>query len=121
MTLRGTVETVKLHGRLDWLGGQQLQAEVDVLVGSGCRIWVIDMSQVEFVDSAGLVALIKGLHAAKANGAKLAICSLRPSVHLVFEISKLDRAFSIFDTHDAAVTYCRPSEAKVINFSLGVA
>jgi anti-anti-sigma factor len=56
------------------------------------------MSNVDFVDSAGLVALIAGLKAANRHGCRLAICSLRPPIRLIFEITQLDRAFEIFDS-----------------------
>ena len=125
MTLKGKVEMVRLQpaGRLDWQGGQQLQEQVGAIAVAHCQGWIIDMSQIEFVDSSGLVALIQVLQLAKAARLRLAICHLRPSIRLIFDISKLDRAFSIFDTYEAAVTYCRPPEAakKNVTFSLGVA
>ncbi len=124
MTLKGIVETVTLQPqeRLDWPGGQQLQEQVMASAVSPCQGWVIDMAQVEFVDSSGLIALIEVLRMAKSAGVKLAICHLRPSIRLIFDISKLDYVFPIFDTYEAAVNHCRLSEpAPVFSLSLGVA
>ena len=117
----GKIFRFQLHGRLDWQNGQQLQEQVSAIAADHYQGWVMDLSQVEFVDSSGLVALILSLSMAKEVGVRLAICQLRPSVRLVFDISKLDRAFAIFDTYEAAATYCQPAAlTQVADFSLRV-
>lgn len=56
---------------------------------------VVNMSKVEFLDSAGLMSLLSGYRLAKELGKRLIMCSLSPSVRMVFELTRLDIALEI--------------------------
>ncbi len=58
---------------------------------------LVDMSQVEFMDSAGLMVLIKAFRLAQSSGQKLGICSIAPSVRMMFELTQLDDVFEIYE------------------------
>ncbi|MEG4282655.1 STAS domain-containing protein [Microcoleus sp. A006_D1] len=58
---------------------------------------LVDLGEVTFVDSAGLMALISGLKQAKKMGRRFSICSLSPGMRMILELSQLDRAFEIFE------------------------
>ncbi|GAP97785.1 STAS domain-containing protein [Leptolyngbya sp. NIES-2104] len=62
---------------------------------------LIDMSQVESLDSAGLMALVSTLNLAQANGKRLSLCAVSVSIRIVFELTQLDRVFEIFDSMTA--------------------
>lgn len=94
------------QGRLDMAGGDSLKQQWATLAPRRYKIWIVDMSRIEFIDSSGLVALVTGLNAAAQAGTRLVLCGLRPSARLIFEITQLDRAFSIFDNYDAIVQSC---------------
>ena len=64
-------------------------------------ILLVDMKQVEFLDSAGLMALVKAFRFASSLGRNLSLCSLAPSVKMVLELTQLDRVFDIFENRDA--------------------
>jgi anti-sigma B factor antagonist len=124
MVLKNNVDVFKFqpHGRLDLEGGRRLQDQVCGIIAEPHGFWVIDMSQIEFVDSAGLVALVKSMNSATTVGARLAICNLRPSTRLIFEITRLDRVFPIFETYEAALTYfSHPESVEAREFALDVA
>ncbi|MEB3342767.1 STAS domain-containing protein [Okeania sp.] len=70
------------------------------LLGKGCNLWIIDMKNVQFIDSSGLSALIIGFKIAREHGYRLVICNLSPTVKLAFEITQLDRVFQIFNNLD---------------------
>lgn len=106
MVSRGQIEEIRLQpqGRLDLQGGEWLQQQLKTIAPRRYTVWVIDFSEVEFIDSPGLSALISGLELARASNARLVLCSLRPSAQLIFEITQLDRAFNIFESYDALLT-----------------
>ncbi len=106
MISRGQIEEIRLQpqGRLDLQGGERLQQQLETIAPRRYEIWVIDLSEVEFIDSPGLSALISGLELARESNARLVLCSLRPSARLIFEITQLDRAFDIFESYDALLT-----------------
>lgn len=89
---------IQLEGRLDSNNAATLQQKLAMLKPGQHSLWVLDMGQVEFIDSAGLVTLVTALKTAQRHRCRLAICSLRPNVRLIFEITQLDRVFEIFDT-----------------------
>jgi anti-sigma B factor antagonist len=47
------------------------------------------------------VALIKAFRLAESLGRRFGICSLAPSVRIMFELTQLDKAFEIFENQDA--------------------
>jgi anti-anti-sigma factor len=68
---------------------------------------LVDMKEVEFIDSAGLVALVKGFRLAQSLDRRFSLCSVSPSLRMIFEITQLDEVFEIFedrDTFEAALT-----------------
>ncbi len=72
-----------------------------VIKAEESSILLVDMKQVEFVDSPGLMALVNGFRFARSLGRHLSLCSLAPSVKMVLELTQLDRVFEIFDNRDA--------------------
>lgn len=59
---------------------------------------LVDMENVEFMDSAGLMVLIKAFRLAQSSGKKFGICSVAPSVRMMFELTQLDNVFEIFES-----------------------
>jgi anti-sigma B factor antagonist len=57
---------------------------------------VVDLSQVEFLDSTGLSVLVESKRRALENDGDLLLCGLRQPVRMVFELTRLDRFFEIF-------------------------
>lgn len=58
---------------------------------------VIDMSEVESLENSGLVAFMSALNAARAKSKRLSICSAPPSIRIVFELTQLDRVFTMVE------------------------
>jgi len=62
----------------------------------GQTIW-IDMSEVESIDSAGLMALVNGLTKAQALESEFHLCGVSSSARIVFELTQLDQIFTFSD------------------------
>ena len=62
---------------------------------------LVNMENVEFIDSAGLMALIDAFRFAKDLDCKMSICSVAAPVKMVFELTQLDKVFNIFDSQDS--------------------
>lgn len=58
---------------------------------------LVDMEQVESLDSAGLVALVSALTLAQQLNKPFSLCSVAPSIRIIFELTQLDRVFEIFE------------------------
>ena len=57
----------------------------------------VDMSQVESLDSKGLMTLIFTLNLAERMNKRFNLCSLSAPARIVLELSQLDRAFEIVE------------------------
>jgi anti-sigma B factor antagonist len=88
--------------RLDAQGGAGLQAAISNALDSGVHTqrdrMVLDMAEVEFIDNDGLVAMVNIFQNAAAKGIHLILCSVQPIARLVFDISQLDKVFTIIET-----------------------
>ncbi|PZO45350.1 MAG: anti-anti-sigma factor [Shackletoniella antarctica] len=69
---------------------QQIQSD------RACGLFV-DMSQVESLDSAGLISLVSALKHARQLQKRLCLYSVPPAIRIVFELTQLDRAFELVD------------------------
>lgn len=85
---------IQLTGELDAASQPELRARVRDLVGNGCRDIVLDMSQVGFMDSAGLGALIAGQKIMDGIGGVLTVASPSASVARVFELTATTERFT---------------------------
>lgn len=57
----------------------------------------VDMSEVESLDSAGLIALVSALKHARQLRKRLCLCAVPLTIRIVFELTQLDRAFEMVD------------------------
>lgn len=97
-TLAATV--LELSGRLDALEAPALRQQLESLTDAdGPALIVVDLSNVEFVDSAGLAALVKGMKNARQSGGDLRLVSPSNSDAMrVFQLTKFDKVFAMSDT-----------------------
>lgn len=63
---------------------------------------LIDMSDVPFVDSAGLGALIGGIRRSREAGGDVAVCCNRPTLVRLLHTTGFDRIVTVADTLDEA-------------------
>ncbi|MBW4582549.1 MAG: STAS domain-containing protein [Tildeniella nuda ZEHNDER 1965/U140] len=84
-------------------GANVFQQQLAAIESQQTDRWLIDMAQVEFIDSDGILALVGALNLAQRKGCRLTVCNLRPSIQMVFEITQLDQVFDILDTSVAAL------------------
>ena len=92
-----------LEGRL--VLGQEsagFRSTTDNLLSSGATKIVINLAQANFIDSAGLGALIEAHRTAKAKGGRLALCNLGANFRQALEFARLLPIFETFPTEAAA-------------------
>ncbi|MEM7286037.1 MAG: STAS domain-containing protein [Actinomycetota bacterium] len=93
-----TVVTVAVDGRLDAQAAPELRALLAEQFERGVVDITVDLADVEFVDSAGLAALVRGMKQAREKGGDLRLVRPRSDdAFRVFELTKFDQVFSIAD------------------------
>lgn len=98
-----SVVTIVVSGRLDSVEAAPLRATLNEYLTSGTNRIVVDLSDVEFVDSAGLAALVIGMKRARMeNGDLRLVTPSHADARRVFELTKFDDVFVMSDDVDAA-------------------
>src|SRR5919204_4355004 len=95
---RQTVLTVR--GEVDVYTAPRLrQAIVDLVDGGSVNI-VVDMEKVDFLDSTGLGVLVEGLKRVRTRGGELSVVVTQDKIIKIFEITGLNKAFSLHTSLD---------------------
>ena len=66
---------------------------------------VIDLSNVQYMDSSGVATLVECLQISRRSGITLLLCELHERVLSVFQIARLDGVFDIVPTLDEAINH----------------
>ena len=64
---------------------------------------VINLEDVSYIDSSGIGTLVEVFRRVKGYQGQLSLCGLNERVYSVFEITKLDHFFKIFDSEAEAL------------------
>jgi len=99
---QGNATIVRAGNRLDSNTSGAFQDQLTKLIESESVI-IVDMSDFNYVSSAGLRVLLVAAKQSKAAGHKLALCGLVPVVHMIFDISGFLSIFPIFANTDEAI------------------
>lgn len=87
--------------RLTALGAHAFRQEASQLIDAGSNRIVIDLSEVRFVDSSGLGAIV-GLLKKVGNRGEVAVCGLTEAVRQMFRVTRMERVFQIYPDAGAA-------------------
>lgn len=112
-TLERQVTLFKPEGRMDLQGGNALSQQINRVVPAPQQLWVIDLGLVHFMDSSGLVSLVKGLKTARQHNCRLVLCNVTAPVRLVIELTHLDSVFEIFNTYEDALSVLENKDLPV--------
>jgi len=63
---------------------------------------ILDLSQLKFVDSSGLGAMLSSLRQLNGAGGDLKLCGMNKSIRSLFELVRMHRVFEIFNTREEA-------------------
>ena len=94
--------TFQLKGRLDLTSSSQLKDRVQQSVSEGNKNILLNMSQVDFINSSGLGTLVSTLKVVRTHNGRIVLSSLAPYVQEIFEITQLSHIFEIFETESEA-------------------
>ncbi|MCS6928615.1 MAG: STAS domain-containing protein [Saprospiraceae bacterium] len=98
--------------KLDSLIAPKLKSELIFLRQEGTRNLILDLSQVSFVDSSGLSAILTGNRLWKEAGVFVIAGPLHPAVSKLIEISRLDSVLVLIPTVSEAIDYVLMEEVE---------
>src|SRR5262245_34700813 len=87
-----------LRGEIDMRSAPALKEALGSAIGEGPTALLVDLREVEFMDSSGLGALVSGMKRAQESGGRFALVCTDGPVRKVLAITRLDRAFELVAT-----------------------
>jgi anti-sigma B factor antagonist len=99
----GLISVLSLDGRFDAHNAPEVVEWLEKHIDADAAQLVINLTEVKFIDSTALAALVKGIKRCRQYGGDLRLCGLQKPVQIIFELTRLDKAISIFADEKAAL------------------
>jgi anti-anti-sigma factor len=97
----GVALVVTLGGELDLYNANEVRTVLDEAITASATRIVVDLAEVEFVDSTALGVLLEARSRLGPDG--LAVAGPRLEIRRALEVSGLDRHLSVYDSVDRAL------------------
>jgi anti-sigma B factor antagonist len=101
---QGGWAVLAVSGEVDVATAPRLRERLVDLVTEGNHRIVVDLENVDFLDSTGLGVLVGALKRVRTHDGDLALVCTQPRILKVFEITGLTKVFSIHKSVDEAVS-----------------
>jgi anti-sigma B factor antagonist len=88
---------VAISGEVDLYSSPKVRKSIITLTSKKIPTLAIDLTDVSYMDSSGVATLVEGLQITEKYNGKLLLCGLNSMVREVFELSRLDTVFSIYE------------------------
>ena len=99
----GDVYVIDVSGEMDLYNSYKLRELVMRMLEKNVQLFVINLENVEYIDSSGIGALIYICSTIKKKGFKLFIANIHGSVKKVLELTKLAGYFPISNSIEEAI------------------
>ena len=96
------VVVARLMGHVGYLESKQLQPQLGRLLDRKESAILLECSELSFISSSGLRAILQFARQAQEKNKKLGFASLRESVSYVFDISGFTKILNIYDDQKQA-------------------
>lgn len=109
--LRDDHTVISIRGELDALSREQFTAYLDALIAKHGTKIVLDLSELEFLDTAALSTIVAYWKRLSAGGGTLALAGAQYATARVLWITGLAQRLPLFDNVDAALAAAPPDPA----------
>jgi anti-sigma B factor antagonist len=100
---------ISLAGEVDLYTAPEFKQQLLEVIAQGGRQVVVDFTDTTFIDSTTLGVLVGGVKRLRTNDGQLSLVCSDRNITKIFEITGLDRVFTISSTRDEAVAQLRSS------------
>ena len=98
-----TTHVIELGGEVDLYTAPEFKERMVELIESGKKQIVVDLSKATFIDSTTLGVLVGGVKRLRTNDGELSLVCSDRNITKIFEITGLDRVFTIYPTRAEAL------------------
>lgn len=100
---REAATIVSPKGDLDMSRSPALRNTLRTVQGGRPATLVVNLAEVEYMDSSGLATLVEAMKNAKTVNTRLVLCCMNSKVKALFEIARLHHYFTIVASLDDAI------------------
>jgi anti-sigma B factor antagonist len=101
---------ITVAGEIHVSTAPEFSRRLNAAIGDGRTQVVLDLTDVDFIDSTGLSVLLNGLRRVTRAGGRMALVCTNPTVLRLFIITRLDSTFQIVGTREAALSAVRQAD-----------
>ncbi len=94
---------ISVLGEIDMGSSPQLRTEIIRAINGGHSNLVLDLTSVDFIDSAGLGTIIGSLRRVRSHGGDLLLVCPEERIQRIFTLCDLNKIFTFYLTHIEAV------------------
>ena len=94
---------ISLAGEVDLYTAPEFKQQLLDVIGKGGKNVVVDLSNTTFIDSTTLGVLVGGVKRLRTNDGQLSLVSSDRNITKIFEITGLDRVFTIYASREEAL------------------
>lgn len=96
------ITVVQPQGHLNAANAAEFRSKLAAAVTANPNaVVLVDMKHLDSMDSAGLMTLVSALKLAQGQNQRFSLCSLSPSIRIIFELTQLNKVFEIFESRSA--------------------
>jgi anti-sigma B factor antagonist len=100
---------ISLAGEVDLYTAPEFKQQLLEAIGRGAKQVVVDFSNTTFIDSTTLGVLVGGVKRLRTNEGQLSLVCSDRNITKIFEITGLDRVFTIYPSRDEALEQIQSS------------
>jgi anti-sigma B factor antagonist len=86
---------LRVAGSLDALSAPELMPAIDAIAEDGCAEVVVDLTDLDLIDSSGVAAIVALYKRVRARGGQVRVSGARDQPLSIFRLLRMDRVFSI--------------------------
>ena len=103
------IVSIALIGELDMADAPELRGKLRATVEDPSRpVFIVDLTDLEFIDSSGIAALLEAANALKErDGSELIVAGSGRQVERLFAITQIDRVLRLVKSRDEALRHLR--------------
>ena len=82
---------------------ESLKETINTKIEEGYQYFVLNLDNVKIIDSCGVGLIIVANNVTASRNAKLHLCNIKPFIIKIFEIMRISKHLSIFESEDEAL------------------
>jgi anti-sigma B factor antagonist len=94
---------ISLAGEVDLYTAPEFKQQLLEVIAQGAKMVLVDLTDTTFIDSTTLGVLVGGVKRLRTNDGQLALICDDRNITKIFEITGLDKVFTIYPTREDAV------------------